>query len=57
MTATRRAGGPQGARRVASIRLMPNRMKSLSLDAGLYKMRNLVERFFNKLKNFRAIAG
>lgn len=27
-----------------------------SVDAGLYRQRNLVERFFNKLKHFRAIA-
>mgnify|MGYP001482874870 CR=1 FL=1 len=25
-------------------------------DKGLYKQRNLVERFFNKLKHFRRIA-
>jgi transposase len=40
----------------ANIRLMPNRVKHFPFDAGLYKARNLVERFFNKLKHFRAIA-
>lgn len=40
----------------ACIRLMPNRVKSYAFDADLYKARNQVERFFNKLKHFRAIA-
>ena len=40
----------------ANIRLMPNRVKYFSFDPDLYKQRNCVERFFNKLKHFRAIA-
>ncbi len=40
----------------ANIRLMPNRVKHFPFDAGLYKARNAVERFFNKLKHFRAVA-
>jgi transposase len=40
----------------ANIRLMPNRVKHFPFDAELYKARNVVERFFNKLKHFRAIA-
>ena len=35
---------------------MPNRVKPFPFDADLYKARNLVERFFNKLKHFRAVA-
>ena len=41
---------------VANIRLMPNRVKAYAFDAELYKERNFVERFFNKLKHFRAVA-
>ena len=41
---------------IANIRLMPNRVKTFAFDPGLYKERNCVERFFNKLKHFRAIA-
>ena len=40
----------------ANIRLMPNRVKYFAFDPDLYKQRNCVERFFNKLKHFRAIA-
>ena len=54
----------------ANIRLMPNRVKSFSFDANLYKARNAVERFFNTplgrllrnrlpgsdIKHFRAVA-
>ena len=35
---------------------MPNRLKPPRLNSLLYRYRNLVERFFNKLKHFRAIA-
>lgn len=35
---------------------MPHRVKHFPLDAKLYKERNLVESFFNKLKHFRAVA-
>ncbi|MEM9050131.1 MAG: IS5/IS1182 family transposase, partial [Pseudomonadota bacterium] len=31
-------------------------VKHLPFDAELYKARNAVERFFNKLKHFRAVA-
>jgi transposase len=41
---------------LANIRLMPNRINLPDFDAGLYRKRNHVERFFNKLKHFRAIA-
>lgn len=40
----------------ANIRLMPNRVKSFPFDPALYTKRNAVERFFNKLKHFRAVA-
>ena len=33
-----------------------NRKRSRDCDSALYKERNLVERFFNKLKHFRGIA-
>ena len=41
---------------IANIRLMPNRVKNYPFDAELYKERNFAERFFNKLKHFRAVA-
>ena len=41
---------------VANIRLMPNRKRTPDFDPELYKQRNQVERFFSKLKHFRAIA-
>ncbi|ESQ80667.1 transposase IS4 [Asticcacaulis sp. YBE204] len=40
----------------ANIKPMPNRVNVPAFSAFLYKYRNLVERFFNKLKHFRAIA-
>ena len=40
----------------ANIKLMPNRVNLPPFDKRLYRRRNLVERFFNKLKHFRAIA-
>ncbi len=40
----------------ANIRAMPNRKHKPAFSAPLYKQRNLVERFFSKLKHFRAIA-
>jgi len=40
----------------ANIALMPNRKRRPAFSAYLYRYRNLVERFFNKLKHFRAIA-
>ena len=41
---------------VANIRLMPRRKRFPTFDPFLYRQRNRVERFFNKLKHFRAIA-
>jgi transposase len=40
----------------ANIPPMPNRKRKPAFSAFLYRFRNLVERFFNKLKQFRAIA-
>ncbi len=40
----------------ANIRLMPNGVRLFPFDRNLYKARNAVERFFNKLKRFRAVA-
>jgi len=40
----------------ANIRAMPNRIKTFPFSHHLYRQRNAVERFFNKLKNFRAVA-
>ena len=40
----------------ANIRAMPNRIKTYSFSDWVYRQRNAVERFFNKLKHFRAIA-
>jgi transposase len=40
----------------ANIPPMPNRKHPPAFSAFLYRYRNLVERFFNRLKHFRAIA-
>ena len=40
----------------ANIKPMPGRVNIPFFSPFLYKERNLVERFFNKLKHFRAIA-
>ena len=40
----------------ANIKLMPNRVNLPRFNKRLYRKRNLVERFFNKLKHYRAIA-
>ena len=40
----------------ANIKPMPNRKQRPTFSPFLYRYRNLVERFFNKLKHFRAIA-
>jgi transposase len=40
----------------ANIKPMPRRVNVPSFSPFLYRYRNLVERFFNKLKHFRAIA-
>lgn len=41
---------------VANIRPMPTRKRVPAFDAELYKLRNQAERFFSKLKHFRAVA-
>lgn len=41
---------------VANIRLMPTRKRFPAFDIELYKQRNQIERFFSKLKHFRAVA-
>ena len=40
----------------ANIKPMPRRVKMPAFSPFLYRYRNLVERFFNKIKHFRAIA-
>lgn len=40
----------------ANIRPMPQRRIVPAFSSFLYRYRNLVERFFNKLKHFRAVA-
>jgi transposase len=40
----------------ANIKPMPRRVNIPAFSSFLYRYRNLVERFFNKLKHFRAIA-
>ena len=40
----------------ANIKPMPNRVRHPAFDATLYKLRNAVERFFSKIKHYRAIA-
>ena len=40
----------------ANVKPMPNRVNVPAFSRFLYRNRNLVERFFNKLKHFRAVA-
>ena len=40
----------------ANVKPMPNRVNVPAFSPFLYRYRNLVERFFSKLKHFRAIA-
>ena len=40
----------------ANIKPMPHRKRRPAFSAFLYRYRNLVERFFNRLKHFRAVA-
>jgi transposase len=40
----------------ANVKPMPGRVNVPAFSPFLYRFRNLVERFFNKLKHFRAIA-
>jgi transposase len=41
---------------MANIKPMPNRVRHPAFSAPLYKLRNAVERFFSKIKHYRAIA-
>jgi transposase len=52
--ALRKALAERGA--WANVKPMPRRVNIPAFSAFLYRFRNLVERFFNKLKHFRAIA-
>jgi transposase len=40
----------------ANVKPMPNRKNVPAFSRFLYRYRNLVERFFNKIKHFRAVA-
>jgi len=40
----------------ANVKPMPRRINIPAFSRYLYRFRNLVERFFNKLKHFRAVA-
>ena len=40
----------------ANIKPMPGRKRIPAFDRTLYRKRNVVERFFNKLKHFRSVA-
>ena len=40
----------------ARVKPMPNRKNIPTFSQTLYRCRNLVERFFNKIEHFRAIA-
>lgn len=40
----------------ANVKPMPNRKNVPAFSSFLYRYRNLVERFFSKLKHFRAVA-
>lgn len=52
--ALRKAMAARGA--WANIKPMPNRKNVPAFSAFLYRHRNRVERFFNRLKHFRAVA-
>jgi transposase len=52
--ALRRSLAERGA--WANVKPMPNRKNIPAFSAFLYRYRNLVERFFNKLKHFRGVA-
>jgi transposase len=52
--ALRHSLSERGAR--ANVRLMPNRINLPPFSKRLYRKRNLIERFFNKLKHYRAVA-
>lgn len=40
----------------ANFRAMPNCVKTFPFSPWVYRRRNLVERFFNKRRHFRAVA-
>ena len=40
----------------ANVRLIPQRVRKPPFSASLYKLRNVIERFFSKIKHYRAIA-
>jgi transposase len=52
--ALRNTTAAQGA--WANVKPMPHRLDPPAFSPFLYRYRNLVERFFNKLKHYRAIA-
>jgi transposase len=52
--ALRRTMVAQGA--WANVKPMPRRINVPAFNPFLYRYRNLIERFFNKLKHFRAVA-
>jgi transposase len=52
--ALRQSLAARGAK--ANVKPMPNRVNIPKFNKQLYKKRNLVERFFNKLKHLRAVA-
>jgi transposase len=52
--ALRQALAARGAR--ANVKPMPNRVIVPRFNRRLYRKRNLVERFFNKIKHYRAVA-
>jgi transposase len=52
--ALRKAMADRGA--WANVKPMPRRVNVPAFSPFLYRFRNLVERFFSKLKHFRAIA-
>jgi transposase len=52
--ALRRALAEKGA--WANVKPMPNRKNVPAFSRFLYRYRNLVERFFSKIKHFRAVA-
>ena len=47
---------PRRARRTGQRQAHANRVNLPPFNKRLYRQRNLVERFFNKLKHFRAVA-
>ena len=52
--ALRQTLAARGAR--ANVRPMPHRLNPPAFSKRLYRKRNHVERFFNKIKQFRAVA-